>query len=218
MCCYDFLQQKLWNSFMLRLFNKTAEKVVKLTPFELAIGEELIKSRHRQRELEDESFNRQVLFLLWTLYRIYFHMIGKFAIRCLKQKSEDIFWCKDSRLAKKIFRGGFRRTRNDTVVDNFLWRRYSKILSVSAYIVGRCGWMGQNGTAFCHFFYFKTMTFPHFFQKFSFGVLLHIFENQQTFYNSQFKSPFWDITVITDVYPITSWHSFCLVQVKCTYI
>ena len=49
---------------MLRLFNKTAEKVVKLTPFELAIGEELIKSRHRQRELEDESFNRQVLFLL----------------------------------------------------------------------------------------------------------------------------------------------------------
>lgn len=36
----------------------SARKLIKLTPLELAIGEEMVKSRKRRREIEEMSYHR----------------------------------------------------------------------------------------------------------------------------------------------------------------
>jgi hypothetical protein len=40
------------------MFVVPARKLIKLTPLELAIGEEMSKSQKRRREIEDMSFHR----------------------------------------------------------------------------------------------------------------------------------------------------------------
>ena len=59
-----FKHDNLWTVTVANLLynfcESQASKVVKLSPLELAIGEELVKSRKRRRELIEDSYHRWV--------------------------------------------------------------------------------------------------------------------------------------------------------------